>query len=59
MAWGIVVEQLAKNVKSNMNQIKVNPQLNNNINEVDDATMVACSLWQIIIHLETVNLQEI
>jgi hypothetical protein len=26
---------------------------------MDDATMVASSLWKIIIHLEIVNLQEV
>jgi hypothetical protein len=39
-AWGIVVEQLAKKVKSNVNWIEVNPWLSNNINAMDDATMV-------------------
>ncbi len=42
-----------------MHWIEVNPQLSNNINAVDDATMVAYSLWKIIIHLETMNLEEI
>jgi hypothetical protein len=45
-AWGIVVEQLATKVKSNMNCIEVNAQLSNNINAMDDATMVASSLCQ-------------
>jgi hypothetical protein len=46
-------------MKSNINYIKVHPQLNNNLNTMDDATMVACSLSPIIIHSETMNLQEI
>ncbi len=58
-AWGIVIEQLVKKMKSNVNWIKFNPQLSNNINAVDDATMVAYFLWKIIIHLETMNLEEV
>lgn len=45
-AWGIMVEQLVKKNEIKCELNKGSSRINNNVNAMDDETMVAYSLWQ-------------